>query len=103
VPEKATTPEAHEGSVVAHLPETRLCEEVVKEWPRDKGEQELRVVQLFAVTLEAWRGRRLEDIRPLPQRDHDAVATEGGVRTEIQVTELVTRDALRDLGSGQVG
>jgi hypothetical protein len=82
------------------FPKNGAVEKITEEWPRLSEGQELRVVEMFAVTLAEWHGRRLENIQPLPQTDHDAVAFEDGVRTEIQVTELVTRSVVRDYGAG---
>jgi hypothetical protein len=71
------------------------------EWPRTKEEQEETAVDVFVALLEEWNGRKLTDIRPLPERDQDVEAREGETRVEIQVTELVTRDFVIDeLGPG---
>jgi len=89
--------------VALNFPKDGPVTREAEEWPRTKEAQELRIVELFAETLLAWRNRNLEGVQPLPEMGHDVVAIEAGVRIEIQVTELVTRDALRDLGDGQVG
>jgi len=88
---------------VLAFPKSGPVEKIVEEWPRTKEEQELLVVEMFAVTLAAWHDRHLTGIHHLPEADHDAVAFEAGARTEIQVTELVTRDIVRDYGGGAAG
>ncbi len=74
------------------------------DWPRTKPEQERAAAAAFAETLEVQTGRGLEHIRSLPdEADFDIEAWEAGTRIQIEVTELVTRDVVRDYGGGQLG
>jgi len=71
------------------------------EWPTTQEEQEESAVDVFVALLDGWNGRKLTDVRSLPERDQDVEAREGEIRVEIQVTELVTRDFVIDeLGPG---
>jgi hypothetical protein len=72
-----------------------------RSWPTAQADQELEIAEMFAALLEEWNGRKLLDLRPLAESDHDVGARVGDTRVEIEVTELVTREfVIEELGPG---